>query len=138
MKLHALLVAIPTLTRGDRDLLLQKLALQKKEMGSDEAWWAKEARLHSTADRGLAKEGRFQELLDALTAAAQACVRAGIIGREVEAVLNTVRAILGSTVLQEKDVQWLNQPFCLMWQERRPNQPEPLAVGDEPGASFGA
>jgi hypothetical protein len=128
MKMHALLVAIPTLTQADRDTLLQKMTEQKKRSGGDEAWRAREDRLHSATDRELAKQGLFQELLDALVAVAQACSKAGITGPEVEPLLNTARAILGSTVLPEKDVQWLNEPVCLMWQERRPNQPEPLTV----------
>jgi hypothetical protein len=116
------------MTEQDRAVLVIKTKEHVRAAGGREPWRAIESRLHGVIDGSYAKQGRLPELLDALSAVARACTKAGINGVETEPILNTAWAILGWGTLQEKDAYWLNAPFCEMWLERRPGQPEPLAV----------
>lgn len=127
-KLHALLTAIPTLTSDDLAVLVEKLELQHQAVGGTEVWRATETRVHTELDRTMSKQRHFQQFLDALNAVARACTKARIMGPEAEPILNTARAICGLGRIRDEDVSWLNAPFCEMWLERHPNQPEPLAV----------
>jgi hypothetical protein len=84
--------------------------------------------VHTELDRTVAKQRHFQQYIDALNTVARSCTKAGITGSESEPILNSARAILGLGRIRDEDANWLNAPFCEMWLERRPDQPEPLAV----------
>jgi hypothetical protein len=127
-KLHALLTAIPTLTTDDLAVLVEKVELQQEAVGGKASWRATEARVHTELDRTVAKQRHFQQYIDALNTVARSCTKAGITGSESEPILNSARAILGLGRIRDEDANWLNAPFCEMWLERRPDQPEPLAV----------